>query len=71
MGIESNPNKCATIIGMRSPTNVREVQQLTGCMTPSLVSCQPVETKDTTTSNVLKRIIFLCALVNARKLSPS
>ena len=31
-GIEANPGKCATIIGMRSPTNVNEVQQLTGCM---------------------------------------
>jgi len=31
-GIEANPDKCATIIGMRSPTNVKEVQQLTGHM---------------------------------------
>jgi len=28
-GIEGNPAKCTTIIGMRSPTNVKEVQQLT------------------------------------------
>ena len=28
--IEANPDKCTTIIGMRSPTNTREVQQLTG-----------------------------------------
>jgi len=28
-GIEANPGKCATIIGMRSPTNMKEVQQLT------------------------------------------
>jgi len=32
-GIEANRNKCATIIGMRSPANVKEVQQLTRCMT--------------------------------------
>jgi len=29
MGIEVNPDKCDAIIGMRSPTNVKEVQQLT------------------------------------------
>jgi len=28
-GIEANPEKCAAIIPMRSPTNVKEVQQLT------------------------------------------
>jgi len=32
-GIEANPDKCATIIAMRSPTSVKEVQQLTGRMT--------------------------------------
>ena len=31
-GIEAKPNKCATIIAMRSPTSVKEVQQLTGRM---------------------------------------
>ena len=31
-GIEANPDKCATIIGMRRPVSVKEVQQLTGCM---------------------------------------
>jgi len=31
-GKEANPDKCVAIIGMRSPTNVKEVQQLTGCM---------------------------------------
>ena len=31
-GIEANPDKCAAIIGMRSPANVKEVQQLTGRM---------------------------------------
>jgi len=29
-GIEANPDKCATIIAMRSPTSVKEVEQLTG-----------------------------------------
>ena len=29
-GIEANPDKCATIIAMRSPTSVKEVQQLKG-----------------------------------------
>ena len=28
-GIEANPEKCATIIGLRSPATVKEVQQLT------------------------------------------
>ena len=31
-GIEANPDKCATIIAMRSPTSIKEVQQLTGRM---------------------------------------
>jgi len=29
-GIEANPDKCAAIIAMRSPTSVKEVQQLQG-----------------------------------------
>jgi len=28
-GIEANPDKCAIIIAMRSPTSAKEVQQLT------------------------------------------
>jgi len=32
-GIEANPGKCAAIIAMRSPTSVKEGQQLTGWMT--------------------------------------
>ena len=32
-GIEANPEKCATIVAMRSPTKVKEVQQLTGRLT--------------------------------------
>ena len=32
-GIEANPEKCAAILAMRSPANVKEVQQLTGRMT--------------------------------------
>jgi len=31
-GIEANPEKCATILAMRSPVLVKEVQQLTGQM---------------------------------------
>jgi len=31
-GIETNSNKCATIINLRNPTNVKEVQCLTGRM---------------------------------------
>jgi len=34
-GIEANPDKCAAIIAMRSPTSVKEVQQLTGRMAAS------------------------------------
>ena len=32
-GIEANPKKHATIVAMRSPSSVREVQQLAGRMT--------------------------------------
>ncbi|GAU10592.1 hypothetical protein TSUD_418170 [Trifolium subterraneum] len=32
-GIEANPEKCQAIIDMRSPTSVKEVQQLTGRIT--------------------------------------
>jgi len=32
-GIEANPEKCATIIVVRSSTSVKEVQQLMGRMT--------------------------------------
>ena len=31
-GIEANPDKCVAIIAMRSPTSIKEVQQLTGRM---------------------------------------
>jgi len=31
-GIEANPEKCATIIAMRSPTSMKEIQQLIGRM---------------------------------------
>ena len=31
-GIEENPDKCAAILAMRSPTTVKEVQQLTSQM---------------------------------------
>jgi len=31
-GIKENPDKCATILAMRSPASVKEVQQLTGRM---------------------------------------
>jgi hypothetical protein len=29
-GIEANPDKCQAIINMRSPSSIKEVQQLTG-----------------------------------------
>jgi hypothetical protein len=32
-GIEANPEKCQAIINMRSPTSMKEVQQLTGRIT--------------------------------------
>ena len=37
-GIEANPDKCVVIVGMRSPANMKEVQQLTGAWL-YLVSC--------------------------------
>jgi len=33
MGIEAKPEKCQTIVGMRSPQNMKEVQQLLGRLT--------------------------------------
>jgi len=32
-GIEANPEKCTTLINMKSPTSIKEVQRLTGRMT--------------------------------------
>jgi len=32
-GIEVNPEKCQVILNMRSPNNVKEVQQLLGRLT--------------------------------------
>jgi len=32
-GIEANPDKCQAILGMRSPKNIKEVQQLLGRLT--------------------------------------
>jgi len=32
-GIEANPEKCKAIIEMRSPTTIKEVQRLIGCLT--------------------------------------
>lgn len=31
-GINENSNNCQAIIDMKSPSNVREIQQLTGCL---------------------------------------
>jgi len=32
-GIEANPDKIRAILQMRSPTTIKEVQKLTGCVT--------------------------------------
>ena len=32
-GIEANPDKCQVILGMRSPKNIKKVQQLLGRLT--------------------------------------
>lgn len=32
-GIEANPDKCATILDMRNPTNLKEIQRLVGRLT--------------------------------------
>ena len=31
-GIEANPDKCDVVVHMQSPTNVKEVQRLNGCL---------------------------------------
>jgi len=66
-GIEANPDKCAAIIGMRSTTNLKEVQQLTGHMALCLVSCQPVVINSILISNASRRTIILYGPMNARK----
>ena len=35
--IEANPEKCNAIIEMRSPTSIKEIQRLIGCLTA--ISC--------------------------------
>ena len=51
-GIEANLDKCVTIIGMRSPAIVKEVQQLTGEWPPCPDSCQQEEIRDILISSV-------------------
>ena len=56
-GLEANPDKCAAIIAMRSPTSVKEVQQLTGRMRYR-DSYQMEERRATLTSNAKTNIRF-------------
>jgi len=55
-GIEANPDKCAAIIAMRSPTSVKEVQQLTERMVALSRFVSAGGRKATLTSNASKGI---------------
>jgi hypothetical protein len=44
-GIEVNPEKCQAIINMRSPTSVKEVQQLTGRTSDEINQAQLIKVK--------------------------
>jgi len=53
-GIQANPDKCQAIVGMRSPKNIKEVQQLLRALDNPLKICpltgRADETDGTTTS---------------------
>jgi len=41
-GIEANPDKCATIVEMRSPKNLKEIQRLVGRLTSLAQKIKPI-----------------------------
>jgi len=66
-GIEVNPDKCTTIIGMRSPTTIKEVQQLTGRMTALSRFLSAGGDKGYPYFQCLKKNNALCGLASARR----
>jgi len=54
-GIEANPDKCHAIINMRSPANVKELQQLIGRLQLYLIFCPVLEIKLFLFSHPLKK----------------
>jgi len=70
-GIEANPDKCAVIIGMRSSTNVKEVQQLTGRMAALSRFLSVSGDRGILIYNASRRTIVLYGPMNVRKPSPS
>ena len=70
-GIEANPDKCAAIIAMRSPTSVKEVQQLTGRMAALSRFVSAEERRGTHISSASREIVVLHGLTNAKRLSSS
>ena len=62
-GIEANPDKCAAIIAMRSPTSVKEVwQHYQGLFLRE-------ERRGTPISSALKEIVALHGPTNVKRLS--
>jgi len=70
-GIEANPDKCAAIIAMRSPTSVKEVQQLTRRMAALSRFVSAGGRRGTRISSASREIVALRGLTNAKRLSLS
>ena len=69
-GIEANPDKCAAIIAMQSPTSVKEVQQLTGRMA-ALSRFVSAGGEKGQTSSASRETVALSGLMSAKRLSLS
>jgi len=50
-GIEANPEKINAIMAMDAPTNIKDVQKLTGCMAALIDSCLDLANGDYPSSN--------------------
>ena len=70
-GIEANPNKCVAIVEMRSPANVKEVQQLTERMAALSHFLSANGEKRYPYFQCLKKNIVSHGLMNAKGLMPS
>jgi len=70
-GIEANPDKCAAIIAMRSPTSVKEVQQLTGGWQLCQGLCLLEERRATSTSNASRGIVVSHGQMSVKQHSSS
>ena len=57
-GIEANPDKIKTVMEMKSPRNVQEVQRLTGCLTAPVLFLSKSADKSLYVYKALKRKAF-------------